>query len=100
MYRFLDRVIVKGRPAPVRAYEIVARAGEVSPARLEALRRFEDAVDLYRNRRWSEASALFGELEVQDPDDGPTVLYARRSREALLDPPPPDWEGVHVARVK
>jgi adenylate cyclase len=100
VYRFLDLVIVKGRPAPVQAYEVVARAGEVSAARLESLRRFEDAVDLYRSRRWIEAHALFTELEARDPDDGPTVLYARRSREALVDPPPPDWEGVHVARAK
>ena len=69
VYRFLDRVIVKGRPEPVRAYEIVARAGEVPPARLEALRRFEEAVDLYRSRRWIEASELFAELEAQDPDE-------------------------------
>ena len=100
VYRFLDVVIVKGRPAPVRAYEIVARAGEVTPARLESLRAFEEAVDLYRNRQWADASKLLAELAAQDPHDGPTVLYARRSREALQDPPPPDWEGVHVARPK
>jgi adenylate cyclase len=100
VYRFLDLVMVKGRPAPVRAYEVVARAGEVPAARQEFLQRFEGALELYRGRRWSEAHARFAELERLDPGDGPTVLYARRSRAALVDPPPPDWEGVHVARAK
>ena len=100
VYRFLDVVVVKGRPEPVLAYEIVGRAGVVTLARMETLRRFEEAVDLYRARRWAEASKLFAELVAQDPHDGPTVLYARRSQEALEDPPPPDWGGVHVARAK
>jgi adenylate cyclase len=100
VYRFLDVVVVKGRPEPVRAYEVVARAGEVMPARLASLRRFEEGVDLYRSRRWADAERLFAELAVRNPDDGPTMLYARRSRAALDDPPPPDWAGVHVARVK
>jgi adenylate cyclase len=98
--RFLDVVVVKGRPEPVQAYEIVARTGELTPARLEAIRRFEEAVDLYRSRRWADAAKLFAELVVQDPDDGPAVLYARRSQAALTDPPPPEWAGVHVARTK
>jgi adenylate cyclase len=100
VYRFLGPVVVKGRPEPVRAYEIVARAGAVTPARLETLRRFEEGVDLYRTRRWADASALFSQLAAQDPDDGPTALYARRSQEALVEPPPPDWDGVHIARAK
>jgi adenylate cyclase len=87
VYRFLGVAAVKGLPEPVRAYEVVGRAGEVALARMEILRRFEEGVELYGAGRWAEADKHFSELLAQHPDDRPTVLYARRSQEALES----DW---------
>ncbi|MBI4637849.1 MAG: adenylate/guanylate cyclase domain-containing protein [Candidatus Rokubacteria bacterium] len=99
-YRFLDVVAVKGRREPLRVYEVVGRAGRVDPGLAAILPRWEPGIALYRERRWSEAAAFFGELHAEAPGDGPTALYLRRSREFLATPPPADWDGVYVATNK
>ncbi|MGH7389031.1 MAG: CHASE2 domain-containing protein [Candidatus Rokuibacteriota bacterium] len=99
-YRFLDVVAVRGRPAPLAVWEPLRRPGTLEPRAAARLARYHEGVELYRARRWGEAAKLFAHLEREMPGDGPAALYARRSREALDDPPPPDWDGVYVARTK
>ncbi|MEX2221103.1 MAG: adenylate/guanylate cyclase domain-containing protein [Candidatus Rokuibacteriota bacterium] len=100
VYRFLDLVAVKGRAAPLRCFEVVARAGALDAAALRHLARYREAVDLYHARRWDDALRLLDELGREAPDDGPIALYRRRARALLADPPPADWGGVFVAESK
>jgi adenylate cyclase len=99
-YRFLDLVAVKGRAEPLQVYELVGAAGDVPPERRATLARYEQGVALYRNRHWAEAAALFEDLAARLPDDGPVTLYRRRAQELLDNPPPPDWDGVWIAKTK
>jgi adenylate cyclase len=99
-YRFLDVVAVMGRNTPVTVYELVGRAGSLTPDAVALLARYHEGITLYRGRRWREAAALFDALAIGGPDDGPSALYRRRSHDLLADPPPPDWDGVYVARTK
>lgn len=99
-YRFLDLVAVKGRAEPLQVYELLGRAGTVPPDRHEVLARYAEGVALYRSRRWAEAGKLLEDLAAAAPDDGPIALYRRRARELLEEPPPPDWDGVWVAKEK
>ena len=66
----------------------------------ERLARYEEGVELYRSRRFDEAEKRFAELAQEAPGDGPVALYLERSRLALVQPPPADWDGVHVAQIK
>jgi adenylate cyclase len=95
-FRFLDLVAVKGRPEPLRVFEVAARGtpGADFPAR------YEQAVALYRDRRWAEAEKALAHLADLFPEDGPTALYLERARAALADPPPSDWDGVHRSPTK
>ena len=99
-YRFLDRVAVKGRPEPLTVYELLAPASTLPAARLEQLKRYREAVELYHARQWEEAERVLATLEGEAPTDGPIALYRRRSRSAIEAPPPPDWDGVHVMTTK
>ncbi len=100
-YRLLDVVSVKGRDEPVSVYEVVGRAGHLSLEDARRLERYHEGVTLYRRRRWPEASHIFAELALDNmPTDGPIALYRRRIREFLDQPPPPDWDGVYIARTK
>jgi adenylate cyclase len=100
VYRFLDRVAVKGRAVPLTCYEALARAGTLDPAAERRLARYHEAIELYRTRRWDEALRLLDELAAEAPADGPVALYRRRARALLADPPPADWDGVFVAESK
>jgi adenylate cyclase len=99
-FRFLDVVAVKGRPEPLRVYEVVAPAGALTSTAASRLQRYHEGVELYRTRRWSQAEKLFADLERDRAGDGPVAVYLRRTREALDHPPPPDWDGVHVVSTK
>jgi adenylate cyclase len=99
-WRFLDRVVVKGRPVPLSVFEVVARAGDLDAGATTRLERYHEGIELYRARRFVEAETLFAGLVKQTPGDGPVALYHERSRQAVLDPPPPDWDRIHVARTK
>jgi adenylate cyclase len=100
VYRFLDRVAVKGRAEALSCYEVLARAGGLDPAGERRLARYHEAIALYQARRWEEAARLFDELGRESPADGPTALYRRRVRTLLADPPAADWDGVFVADSK
>ena len=100
VYRFLDVVAVVGRAEPVTAHEVVCRAGDLEPVLARQLARYHEGVALYRDRRFAEAVRLFAALAGDAPEDGPTALYRRRAAELCAHPPPPDWDGVYVARTK
>jgi adenylate cyclase len=98
--RVLDLVAVKGRPEPVMVWELLGESGAVDQVALSRVARYHEAIGQYRARRWAEAEKLFADLEAEAPDDRLVALYRRRSREAIEHPPPPGWDGVHVARTK
>ena len=90
-----------GRPGDAADRVRAARSRRQSRAG-RALRgaRYHEAIALYRARRWREAATLFDELAASAPSDGPIAVYRRRSHDLLAHPPPPDWDGVYLARVK
>jgi adenylate cyclase len=100
VYRELDLVVVKGRAEPLTVYEVVGRAGALAPDLVGRLARYHEAIAGYRERRWTQAAALLDALAAEAPDDGPIALYRRRCAALLAEPPPPDWNGVYVARTK
>jgi adenylate cyclase len=100
VYRDLDLVAVKGRDEPLGVYEVVGHAGALAPELVRRLARYHEAIARYRDRRWDEAAARLDALAAEAPDDGPIALYRRRCAALLAEPPPPDWDGVYVARTK
>ncbi|HSF10695.1 MAG TPA: adenylate/guanylate cyclase domain-containing protein, partial [Nitrospirales bacterium] len=99
-YRELDLVALKGRDEPLVVYEVVGLAGQLNHDQAQVLERYRCGLDLYRSRRWSEAQAVFRDIQVKAPDDGPTALYLHRSTKFCANPPPADWNGVYVAKTK
>ena len=99
-YRVLDLVAVKGRSEPLGVYQLLCRAGQLNPEVAQRLERYQHGIDLYRGRKWEEAAEVFGEILDHTSNDGPSVLYLRRSRECVTNPPPVDWNGVYVAKTK
>jgi adenylate cyclase len=57
---------------------------------------YERALDAYRAQRFEEALGL---LRSRDGDP-PSRVLAERCERFLSMPPPPDWDGIWVAREK
>jgi adenylate cyclase len=98
--RSLDLVAVQGREEPLAVFEVVGHADALPPQLAGRLARYHEAIARYRERRWEDAAKLLDALAAEAPDDGPIALYRRRCAALLADPPPPDWNGVYVARTK
>ena len=91
--RELDLVRVRGKTIPVKIYEMIGKKGE-HPKEEETGRLFEKGLVAVRNRDWEEALLIFEEIKKILPEDVPTDIYIDRIKIAIINPPPPDWDGV------
>ncbi|HTH14919.1 MAG TPA: adenylate/guanylate cyclase domain-containing response regulator, partial [Spirochaetia bacterium] len=55
---------------------------------------FHAALDRFETRDWTGAATAFEELSTRFPEDGPSKLYAKRSRDYQAKAPDPSWDGV------
>jgi len=97
--RELDRIRVKGKQQPVGIHELLD-VRENAERHGDLLAGFEQAMAAYRRREWREAVTEFEALLRRSPQDGPSQLFLRRSREFLAEAPAPDWDGVYVMKTK
>lgn len=94
-FRRLDRVAVKGKQRGIEIYELLGplAVGAEEPAHATYARAFT----AYQARDFASAAAL---LEPQASLDPPSARLLARCRALASDPPPPDWDGVYIARTK
>src|SRR5699024_4500880 len=72
IFRFLDKVIVKGKTEPVEVFEIMGLKDDISPETLSCKRHFENGIKKFRNKNWDEAKSLFkkaSKYEASRPND-------------------------------
>jgi len=97
--RELDSVQVKGKKLPVKIYELLCNREDAAP--LEAfVQRFHEALEKYKQSRWDEAIAAFGNVLEIRPDDPPSRLYIQRCEELKECPPPESWDCVFTMTKK
>lgn len=87
VFRFIDKVKVKGRHESVSVYE------PVSQDMKSELTRYQTALDCYFAQDWLAAKALFSELAKSFPDTKLYQLYLMRVLDFEKSPPPSDWDG-------
>src|SRR6185436_16507256 len=93
-FRLVDVVAVKGRSRGVRVYELLGRAD--ARAERASERAYERALERYWARDFAGALTIL-EAQLADPPSG---VLAERARILAANPPPAEWDGVYVARVK
>jgi adenylate cyclase len=91
-FRRVDRVAVKGKTEGIDVYELLGAKGCGHPH----AETYERAFERYLARDFAGAAAL---LEAQ-PADPPSVVLRDRCRALAEEPPPPEWNGVHVSKSK
>lgn len=109
VFRYLDRIVVKGRTEPVDVYEIMGLRDRISEQELACKEKFEEAITAYQKQEWDRAIRLFNEsseLEYYIPNDesfiytNPSLVYLNRCEVMRENPPPTDWNGVYVMKSK
>jgi adenylate cyclase len=99
-YRELDCVRVKGKDRPVRIYEPLGLAADLTPADLQELAQYAEALRLYQAQSWTLASDGFARLQHQYPARKLYMLYASRVLHFSQNPPGAEWDGSYTFLTK
>ncbi len=98
--RELGLLRVKGKYEPTRIFELLAMKGGLAPAKAAIVARFHEGLAAYRARKFAEARGIFEAIRKDNPEDGPSKIYIELCREYEAEPPPADWDAVHVMKHK
>ena len=100
VYRYIDRIQVKGKEQPVDVYEPLCLLAE-QPAELsQQLQSYDSALLFYRQQQWQQARQAFDQLIEQYPQQAVYRLYRQRIDDLCEAGLGADWDGVfrHTAK--
>ncbi len=109
LFRFLDRIVVKGRSLPVPVYEVVGFRAEASAQTLECVSIHAQGIERYLAQDWAGAIELFQKsaaLETYQPskahyiESNPSLIMIQRCHYMKDHPPGGNWDGVYVMKEK
>lgn len=100
LYRELDSVKVKGKNNACVIFEPIGPIEHISTEISHSLEKYNNALDLYRNRDWISAKTEFNTLLIAQPSSKLYQLYVERCDEMIKNPPDKNWDGSHVFTTK
>ena len=99
--RSVARVQVKGKTKPVDVFTFVAARGEeTDPEFLKWLETYEEALEKFRTRDFTDAKILFSRFLEFYPDDLLAKMYLQRALEYEQAPPDKAWDAIEVFKKK
>jgi adenylate cyclase len=99
--RSVARVQVKGKTKPVDVFTFIgARNEQVDPEFLKWLDTYEEGLEKFRARDFTEAKILFSRFLEFYPDDLLAKMYLNRALEYEQTPPDEAWGAVEVFEKK
>ena len=99
--RSVARVQVKGKTKPVDVFTFIgARIDDVNPEFLKWLESYEEGLEKFRARDFTEAKILFSRFLEFYPDDLLAKIYLDRALEYEQVPPDEAWDAVEVFKKK
>jgi adenylate cyclase len=99
--RSVARVQVKGKTKPVDVFTFIAARGEeTDPEFLKWLETYEEALEKFRARDFTDAKILFSRFLEFYPDDLLAKMYLQRALDYEQAPPDEAWEAVEVFKKK
>jgi adenylate cyclase len=109
VFRFVDRIIVKGRKQPVSTYELVGLKNNLPQTILDGLQLFEHGLHFYLARNWDKAVDCFNKsatMELLQPgrdigvSTNPSLVFLSRCRYFKENPPEENWDGTFIMKTK
>jgi adenylate cyclase len=99
--RRVARVQVKGKSKPVDVFTFIgARNEEIDPEFLKWLETYEEGLEKFRGRDFTDAKILFSRFLEFYPDDLLANMYLDRALDYEHAPPDEAWEAVEVFEKK
>lgn len=108
-FRYLDKIVVKGRTQPVEMHEVMGFTADLTPEMIGCIEAYSSGVIKYLERDWDGARMAFersSELEPFQPGKlpgvytNPSLEMVQRCASFKLNPPDDDWDGRYVMESK
>lgn len=109
VFRFIDRIVVKGRQHPLGIYELVGLKQNLKQNTFDCLELFEQGIHNYLSRNWSQAIQYFEKsaaLETFIPgrdvgiSTNPSLAFINRCQYMMNNVPDKNWDGIFVMKTK
>ncbi|XWN36998.1 MAG: adenylate/guanylate cyclase domain-containing protein [Balneola sp.] len=101
VFRYLDKIVVKGRTQPVKMFEVADLRSEASQKLFDCIGLYEKGMEKYSAQNWDEAVKFFGKsLKLEAYENNPSIILLDRAKELKKNPPGDQWNGVFVMKSK
>lgn len=109
VFRYLDKIIVKGRSEPARMYESVCLKTDLNDETAECLGIYDDGIKAYLGQDFAKAIELFEKSAKLEPNrteknpnspTTPSEVLLERCHHYKDEPPGDGWDGVFVMKTK
>lgn len=101
VFRQLDHIVVKGRAAPVKVYEILCLRDDLTQQLSDCKGLYEEGLSLYLEQKWKPAIAKFTAAQkLEKYEKNPSGIFVERCQMLLKNPPKDNWNGVFVMQSK
>jgi len=91
LFRELDTVRVKGKEEAKRIYEMMLENSSVNKRLVE---RYEEALQLYRDKQWDAAITCLQQILDDIGDDGPSQRLIKECDKLLALPLDENWDAI------
>jgi class 3 adenylate cyclase len=98
--REVDTISVKGKTESTRIFELLGPAGQVPENFLRLRELYSQALLAYRAQDWDAAEMTFRACLELRPNDGPTVLFLKRTETLRRNGPGADWSSISQLEEK
>lgn len=98
--REVDRVRVKGKDEPVAIHEPWGLEGQVDQIKLDEIKLWNHALNLYRSQDWDRAELQLLNLQKLAPGAEIYGVFIERIAEFRNHPPLPGWDGAWTFETK
>lgn len=100
-FRFLDRVVVKGKKTAIAIFEVYDSESELEQElKHQTKADFENAVFLFYQKEFLEAQRIFEGILKINPHDKAAMMYIKRCEKYQRYGVPEGWSGVEVLEDK
>jgi adenylate cyclase len=100
MCREIDYIRVKGRDKPLKIFTVIAERNDVDNKTMELLSIHNEALEMYRRRKYRNAIESFSKVFSIQPDDSVAQVFVERCRQLLKNPELIDEKGIFNITVK
>ncbi len=100
IYKQLDNVRVKGKQKPIRIYEPMGYAEQISQQEKDLLRLHQQALDDYLAQNWTAAKQAFLTLQQLQPECFINKVYLQRIDTFIHQAPGTNWDGCFTHTSK